>query len=61
MKLIKRDGEYYIKWRPKIGDIGIHVITVVFEGQETSEQEITIYVYNKKILDAKKKEISGTD
>jgi prepilin-type N-terminal cleavage/methylation domain-containing protein len=61
MKVIKRDGEYYIKWRPKIGNIGIHVITVVFEGQETSEQEITIYVYNKKLLDAKKKEISGTD
>jgi prepilin-type N-terminal cleavage/methylation domain-containing protein len=61
MKLIKRDGEYYIKWRPKMGDIGIHVITVVFEGQETSEQEITIYVYNKKLLDAKREEISGAD
>ncbi len=61
MKLIKRDGDYYIKWRPKMGDIGIHVITVVFEGQETSEQEITIYVYNKKLLDAKREGISGAD
>ena len=61
MKLIKRADEYYIKWRPKMGDIGIHPITVVFEGQETSEQEITIYVYNKKLLEAKREEISGTD
>jgi len=61
MKMIKRDGEYYIKWRPKMGDIGIHNITVVFEGQDTSEQEIAIYVYNKKLLEAKKEEISGAD
>ena len=61
MKLIKRDDEYYIKWRPKMGDIGIHVITMVFEGQETSEQEITIYVYNKKLLEAKREEISDSD
>jgi len=62
MKLIKRDDEYYIKWRPKMDDIGIHVITAVFEGQQTSdEQEITIYVYNKKLLDAKQEEISDAD
>jgi prepilin-type N-terminal cleavage/methylation domain-containing protein len=61
MKLVRRDDQYYIKWRPKMGDIGIHVITVVFEGQETSEQEITIYVYNKKLLDAKREEMSGSD
>ena len=54
MKLIRRDGEYYIKWRPKVGDIGIHPVTVVFEGQQTSEQQITIYVYNKKLLDAER-------
>jgi prepilin-type N-terminal cleavage/methylation domain-containing protein len=52
MKLIKRDGQDYIKWRPKLDDVGIHLITVVFEGQETSEQEITIYVFNKKLLEA---------
>ena len=61
MKLIRRDDEYYIKWRPKMGDIGIHVITVVFEGPETSEQEITIYVYNKKLLDAKREELLDAD
>ena len=61
MKLIKRDDEYYIKWRPKMGDIGIHLITVVVEGEQTSEQEITIYVYNKKLLDAKREEISDAD
>jgi hypothetical protein len=61
MKLIRRDDQYYIKWRPKMGDIGIHPVTIVFEGEETSEQEITIYVYNKKLLDAKREEISGAD
>jgi hypothetical protein len=57
MKLIKRDGHDYIKWRPKLDHIGVHLITVVFEGQETSEQEFKIYVYNKKLLDAKREEI----
>jgi prepilin-type N-terminal cleavage/methylation domain-containing protein len=56
MKLINRDGQDYIKWRPELNDIGIHFITVVFEGQETSEQELTIYVYNKKLLEAKREE-----
>jgi hypothetical protein len=61
MKLIRREDQHYIKWRPKLDDIGVHLITVVFEGQETSEQEITIYVYNKKLLDAKREEISDAD
>ena len=61
MKLIRRDGEYYIKWRPKLNDIGIHFITVVFEGEVTSEQEIAIYVYNKKLLEAKREEQLETD
>lgn len=54
MKLIKRDGQDYIKWRPKWDDIGIHPITVVFESERTSEQQITIYVFNKKLLDAQR-------
>jgi hypothetical protein len=54
MKLIKRDGQDYIKWRPKVNDIGIHPITVVFEGEQISEQEITIYVFNKKLLEAER-------
>ncbi len=52
MKLIKRDGQDYIKWRPKLDNIGVHFITVVFEGEEISEQEITIYVFNKELLKA---------
>jgi len=52
MKLIRKDGEDYIRWRPKVEEIGVHFITVVFAGEETSEQEITIYVYNKKLLEA---------
>jgi prepilin-type N-terminal cleavage/methylation domain-containing protein len=54
MKLIKRDGQDYIKWRPKLDDIGVHFITVAFEGEEISEQEITIYVFNKELLEAER-------
>ena len=56
MKLIKRDGQDYIKWRPKLADIGVHPVTVVFKGEEISEQKITIYVYNKELLEKEKKE-----
>ena len=56
MKLIKRDGQDYIKWRPQWHDIGVHPITVVFEGRQTSEQQITIYVYNKELLEAQRQE-----
>lgn len=52
MKLIKRDDQDYIKWRPKLDNIGVHFITVVFKGEEISEQEITIYVFNKELLEA---------
>ncbi len=61
MKLIERGGRDYIKWRPELEDIGVHLITVVFEGEETSEQEITVYVYNKELLDARLKEESDAD
>ncbi len=44
MKLIKRDRQDYIKWRPKLEDVGVHSVTVVFEGEETSEKEIRVYV-----------------
>ncbi len=54
MKLIKRDGQEYIKWRPGWDDIGVHLITVVFEGEEISEQEIRIYVSNKELLEAER-------
>ncbi|MHC4571654.1 MAG: prepilin-type N-terminal cleavage/methylation domain-containing protein [Planctomycetota bacterium] len=48
MKLIKRDGQDYIKWRPKVADIGEHVITVVFKGEEISD--------NKELLEAEEEE-----
>ena len=54
MKLIKRDGQDYVKWRPELEDIGMHLITVVFDGEEISEQEIRIYVFNKELLDAER-------
>lgn len=59
MKLIKRDGQEYIKWRPGWDDIGVHLITVVFEGEEVSEQEIRIYVFNKKLLEAEREKRGG--
>ncbi|KPK34667.1 MAG: hypothetical protein AMJ65_18030 [Phycisphaerae bacterium SG8_4] len=51
MQLIKRDGQEYIKWRPEWEHIGLHLITVVFEGEETSEQEIKVYVFNRGLLE----------
>ena len=54
MKLIKRDGQHYIKWRPGLDDIRVHLITVVFEGEEVAEQEIEMYVYNKEVLEAER-------
>lgn len=56
MKLIKRDGQDYIKWRPRWGDIGVHLVTVVFEGEEVSEQEIEVCVYNRELLEAEREE-----
>ena len=58
MKLIRRDDQDYIKWRPKPDQIGIHDITVVFIGEKTTEQKIKVYVYNKKLLEAEKEEKS---
>ena len=45
MKLKRKDGDDYIFWRPKPKHIGRHPVTVVFEGEETSEREITIHVH----------------
>ena len=56
MELIKRDGQEYIKWRPEWHHIGLHLITVVFEGEETSEQEIKVYVFNKELLEAERED-----
>ena len=56
MKLIKRDGQDYIKWRPGLDDVGVHLITVVYEGEKVSEQEIRIYVFNKELLEAQRED-----
>jgi hypothetical protein len=56
MKLRRKDGRDYILWRPKPQHIGRHPVTVVFEGEATSEKEITIYVYTKEGLEAQREE-----
>lgn len=61
MKPIRRDGQDYIKWRPGWDDIDIHVITVVYEGEEVTEQEITVYVYNREQLEDEREGRSGAD
>jgi prepilin-type N-terminal cleavage/methylation domain-containing protein len=61
IKLIKRDGQNYIKWRPEVSQIGVHFITVVSEGEETYEQNITVYVFNKKLLEAEREGKTETD
>jgi prepilin-type N-terminal cleavage/methylation domain-containing protein len=52
MKLRKKDGQDYILWRPKPQQIGTHQVTVVFNGQETSEKEVTVYVGTPEVLKA---------
>jgi hypothetical protein len=44
-----------------VSDIGVHPITVVFEGEKTTEQQMTVYVYNKKLLDAQRENQPVTD
>ena len=61
MKLINKDGDDYIKWRPKVKDIGVHYVTVVFKGEKITEQEIKIYVFNKKLLEAEQEDQPGAD
>ena len=55
MKLRKRDDENYILWRPTPQQIGTHQVTVVFNGQETSEKEVTLYVYPPEAIKALQK------
>lgn len=43
-------------WRPKPQQIGMHQVTVVFNGQETSEKEVTVYVYTHEALKALQKD-----
>lgn len=52
MKLKRKDRRDYIFWRPKPQHIGAHPVTIVFDGEETTEKEITIYVGTKESLAA---------
>jgi len=61
MKLIIKDGEDYIRWRPKVSDIGVHPVTVIFKGEKITEQEMTVYVYNKKLLDEQREDQPDAD
>jgi prepilin-type N-terminal cleavage/methylation domain-containing protein len=55
MKLRKKEGEDYILWRPNLPQIGTHQVTIVFNGPETSEKEITVYVGTPEALKALQK------
>jgi len=55
MKLRRKDGQDYILWRPKPQQIGSHQVTVVFNGPEISEKEVTVYVYTQEALKALQK------
>ena len=61
MKLIKRDGQEYVKWRPEWHHIGVHSINVVFKGEKTSKQEIKVYVFNRGLLDAEREKREAPD
>jgi len=56
LKLRRKDGHDYLKWRPKTDQMGMHPVTLAFEGEESSEREITIFVYTKEFLEAQQKE-----
>jgi len=56
MKLRKKDGQDYILWRPKPQQIGMHQVTLAFNGEETSEKEVTVYVYTQEALKALQKD-----
>ena len=56
MRLRKKDGDDYILWRPKPQQIGMHQVTVAFNGEEPSEKEITVYVGTQEALKALQKD-----
>ena len=56
MKLRRKDGQDYILWRPAPRQIGMHQVTVAFNGEETSEKEVTVYVYTPESLKALQKD-----
>ena len=56
MRLRKKDGEDYILWRPTPQQMGTHQVKVVFNGPETSEKEVTVYVHTRGALKALQKD-----
>lgn len=56
LKLRRHEHCDYIFWQPKTRHIGSHPVTVILEGEEISQKEITIYVYTKEQLEAHRKE-----
>jgi prepilin-type N-terminal cleavage/methylation domain-containing protein len=61
MKLRRKDGRDYIMWRPKMAHIGAHPVTLVFEGEEVSERQITVYVFNEELLKAQQEDKRKAD
>jgi prepilin-type N-terminal cleavage/methylation domain-containing protein len=55
MRLRKKDGDNYILWRPRLQQIGTHQVTVAFDGEQTSEKEVTVYVGTHEALKALQK------
>lgn len=56
LKLRRHDHCDYIFWQPKLRHVGRHPVTVILEGETTSEKEITIYVYTKEQLEAHRRQ-----
>jgi prepilin-type N-terminal cleavage/methylation domain-containing protein len=54
MKVRRKDGHDYIKWRPKTEQIGMHPVTVVYAGEKVTERQLTICVYDKQSREAQK-------
>jgi prepilin-type N-terminal cleavage/methylation domain-containing protein len=54
MELVYRKGDlwrgHYLKWRPRIDQIGEHIVTIFFEAEKTVEQKFIVYVFNEEIL-----------
>ncbi len=55
MKLRKKDGQDYILWRPRPQQIGTHQVTLVFDSEKASEEEVTVYVATEEVLKALRK------
>jgi prepilin-type N-terminal cleavage/methylation domain-containing protein len=55
MRLRRKDGQDYLLWRPNPRQIGTHQVTLVFNGPETSEKQVTVYVGTPEVLEALRK------